>query len=143
MFCIYVSREFLSISTIKKDWKASGILICNLFNTEPLDSIKTPVELCIINFKTISIHSLHIKQIFCEYKCTWMDCHSLIVHTCFNAVTFFNVRGLEVIMTFEVKSATKCLQMTIETARLLLWVPFQLWKWNNVCNHFKSISRFQ
>lgn len=57
-----------------------------------------------------------------------MDCHSLIVHTCtcFNAVTFFNVRGLEVIMTFEVKSATKCLQMTIETARLLLWVPFQL-----------------
>lgn len=55
-----------------------------------------------------------------------MDCHSLIVHTCFNAVTFFNVRGLEVIMTFEVKSATKCLQMTIETARSLLWVPFQL-----------------
>lgn len=53
-----------------------------------------------------------------------MDCHSLIVHTCFNAVTFFNVRGLEVIMT--VKFATKCLQMTIETARLLLWVPFQL-----------------
>lgn len=38
-----------------------------------------------------------------------MDCYLLIVYICFNVVIFFNVRGLEVIMIFEVKFVIKCL----------------------------------
>lgn len=51
-----------------------------------------------------------------------MDIHYLLIHVLTHS-HFLNVRGLEVILTFEVKSATKCLQLTIETVRLLLWVP--------------------
>lgn len=51
-----------------------------------------------------------------------MDIHYLLIHVLTHS-HFLNVRGLEVILTFEVKSATKCLQLTIETVRLILWVP--------------------